>query len=239
MRVRHYVVPLLAVLAIVVGGAGMAWSSPQGSAAGMSYAPGATYGPGMMGGAGMWSAPGMMMGGGYGGYPYPELEDEERPFDLQFIDQMIAHHQMAILSAGHMISDSQRPELRELAENIQSSQSEQIDQMLEWRKEWYADDAGWGYYGMGGMGAGMVDSGVMERMMGGSSSMQEVMGGDVADEMFLRMMIVHHQQAIEMSEEALERAEHPELRELAQQIIDEQQAEVEQMRGYLEEIEEG
>ncbi len=54
---------------------------------------------------------------------------EEQPFDLQFIDQMIMHHEGAIMSSEHMIADSERPELRQLAENIQQSQSEQIEQM--------------------------------------------------------------------------------------------------------------
>src|SRR4051812_9425752 len=55
--------------------------------------------------------------------------DENKPFDLQFINQMVKHHQVALTSSEHMISDSQRPELRTLYENIQKSQSEQIAQM--------------------------------------------------------------------------------------------------------------
>ena len=50
--------------------------------------------------------------------------------------------------------------------------------------------------------------------------------------MFLRMTIPHHQLAIDISEQA----EHPELKELAQQPIDEQSAEIELMEGYLQEI---
>ncbi|MDQ3638314.1 MAG: DUF305 domain-containing protein, partial [Actinomycetota bacterium] len=68
-------------------------------------------------------------------------------------------------------------------------------------------------------------------------SMQEMMGGNATDEMFLRMMIPHHQMAVDMAEQALEEAEHPELEELAQTIIDEQTAEIELMQGYLDEIE--
>src|SRR5215216_6926999 len=173
-----------------------------------------------------------MVGGGvgaaYASGQMGEMEtgtfDEDRPFDLQFIDQMIAHHQMAIMSSEHMISDSERPELRQLAENIQESQSEQIEQMQAWRDEWYPGDAG----RTSGTTNGMMEGGMME---------QQMMGGDAADAMFLRMMIPHHQDAIDMSEEALERAEHPELRELAQTIIDEQSAEIELMQGYLDEIE--
>jgi uncharacterized protein (DUF305 family) len=154
--------------------------------------------------------------------------DEERPFDLQFIDQMIVHHQGAIMSSEHMIADSERPELRQLAENIQRSQSEQIEQMRAWREQWYPDAE---------PTSEMMDSTQMEGMMGEGHMQEEMMGGDTTDSMFLRMMIPHHQSAIDMSEQALERAEHPELRGLAQQIIDEQTAEIGLMEGYLEEIE--
>jgi len=81
----------------------------------------------------------------------------------------------------------------------------------------------------------MMRGGMMEGMMGGS--MQEMMGGNATDEMFLRMMIPHHQMAVDMSEKALDEAEHPELENLARKIINEQTAEIELMKGYLEEIE--
>jgi uncharacterized protein (DUF305 family) len=154
--------------------------------------------------------------------------DEDKPFDLQFIDQMIIHHQGAIMSAEHMIADSERPELRQLSENIQTSQAEQIEQMRAWREEWYPD-AGPTFE---------MDPTQMSEMMG-DNQMQEMMGTEGTDAMFLRMMIPHHQLAIDMSEQALDYAEHPELKELTQQIIDEQSAEIELMEGYLERIEAG
>jgi uncharacterized protein (DUF305 family) len=182
---------------------------------------------------------GMMNGGmmgeeGTGGGSMMGSFDEDRPFDLQFIDEMTMHHEGAIMSSEHMISDSKRPELRELAKNIGESQSTQIDQMQEWRDDWYPDAEQ-----TSGMPAGAMDEmmrgGMMEGMMGGS--MQEMMGGNATDEMFLRMMIPHHQMAVDMSEKALDEAEHPELENLARKIIDEQKAEIELMEGYLEEIE--
>jgi len=102
--------------------------------------------------------------------------------------------------------------------------------MQEWRDEWYPDAEQ-----TSGMPAGMMDDGMMEQMMGGS--MQEMMGGDATDEMFLRMMIPHHQMAVEMSEKALDETDHPELKNLARKIIDEQRAEIELMEVYLKEIE--
>ena len=209
----------LALATLLAAGAGTAYAVAQASP---------VMGGGMMGdggnGAGSMismmdgkNGTGPMMNGGdmMGSF------DEDEPFDLQFIDQMTMHHEGAIMSSEHMISDSKRPELRKLAENIEESQSEQIDQMQAWRDEWYPDAE--------------QTSGMMEGMMSGS--MQEMMGGDATDEMFLRMMIPHHRMAVEMSEKALSDAEHPELMDLAQNIKDEQTAEIELMEGYLEEIE--
>jgi uncharacterized protein (DUF305 family) len=185
----------------------------------------------MMGGQGGMGS--MMNGEGMNGMM--GSLDEEQPFDLQFIDQMTMHHEGAIMSSKHMISDSERPELRQLAASIRQSQSEQIKQMQAWREKWYPDagqTSGMPASMMQGM---MDDGGMMEGMMSGS--MQEMMGGDATDEMFLRMMIPHHQVAVDMAEKALREAEHPELEALARTIRDEQSAEIELMRGYLEEIE--
>jgi len=187
----------------------------------------------MMGGQG-GGGMGSMMGDGQTGSMMGSF-DENRPFDLQFIDQMTMHHEGAIMSSEHMIGDSERPELRQLAENIQRTQAEQIEQMQAFREEWYSDDEQ-----TSGMPAGMMeemmDDGMMNEMMGGS--MQEMMGGDATDAMFLRMMIPHHQMAVDMADEALDgNAEHPELAELTQTIRDEQSAEIELMQGYLDEIE--
>lgn len=54
--------------------------------------------------------------------------------------------------------------------------------------------------------------------------------GDIA---FAQMMIPHHEQAVEMADLALERQTSPEVQELAQQIKDAQDPEIEQMTGWL------
>jgi uncharacterized protein (DUF305 family) len=168
-----------------------------------------------------------MMGGSAAG-----SFDEDEPFDQQFIDRMIPHHAMAIRSAQHMISDSPRPEMRELAGDIVASQSEQIDLMRAWREEWYGDPGPqYAYPGdRWSDGMGWDDNGMMGR--GGG-----MMGRGATDAMFLRMMIPHHRQAIQMSRQALDEAKHPELKQLAEQIIAEQSAEIEVMQGYLREME--
>jgi len=222
----------LAVAVLITVGAG-----------GIAYAHGDDQGDSMMddGGTGSMmesSEMGSMMDGGMmGGDKLQAMGtfDGDRPFDLQFIDQMIMHHEGAIMSSEHMISDSKRPELQKLAESIQRSQAEQVEQMQAMRKDWYPDaERTSGMMDPSQMDE-MMGDGMMEEMMGGS--MQETMGADATDEMFLEMMIPHHQMAVDMSEKALKDAEHPELKDLAQKIEDEQSAQIELMKGYLDEIE--
>ncbi len=237
-KIRHLGVAL-AMVVLLLAGAGITSAAVQlGSMMNDGEMGNQNGGMGSMMGDGMMSG-GMMGEEGMGGGSMMGSFDEDKPFDLQFIDQMTMHHEGAIMSSEHMISDSERPELRELAANIEESQSEQIKQMQDFREEWYPNAEQ--TFGMPAsmmgemMGDGMME-GMMEGMMGGS--MQEMMGGDATDEMFLRMMIPHHQMAVDMSEKALKEAENPELKDLAQKIKDEQTAEIKLMEGYLADIEE-
>ena len=53
-----------------------------------------------------------------------------------------------------------------------------------------------------------------------------------SDRMFIEEMIPHHQDAVDMGEMALVKAEHPELRRLAENIIRDQTREINLMRGW-------
>lgn len=52
------------------------------------------------------------------------------------------------------------------------------------------------------------------------------------DKAFIEMMIPHHQSANDMAKMALSKAKSPEVKRLAQKIIDEQTREIQQMRSY-------
>lgn len=59
-------------------------------------------------------------------------------FDREFIEQMIPHHEMAIMMAQMLQASTQRDEMKTLADNIITSQSREIDMMRGWLKSWYS-----------------------------------------------------------------------------------------------------
>jgi len=70
----------------------------------------------------------------------PQMLANEEPFDRAFIDAMIPHHQSAIEMAQVAREKSDVPEITELAGNIISAQQAEIEQMEQWRREWYPQD---------------------------------------------------------------------------------------------------
>ena len=59
--------------------------------------------------------------------------------DKAFIDAMVPHHQEAIEMAKVAHEKSENPRIKELAGNIMSAQKREIEQMQEWRREWYPE----------------------------------------------------------------------------------------------------
>ena len=57
-------------------------------------------------------------------------------FDKAFISEMIEHHMGAIEMAKEASVSAKHPEIKEMSQTIISSQSQEIDQMKEWQKNW-------------------------------------------------------------------------------------------------------
>jgi len=70
-------------------------------------------------------------------------------------------------------------------------------------------------------------------MMMGMMSSLNFLEGQEYEAAFLEAMIDHHDDAVRMSERVLNHAEHQELRDMAQQIIDDQTAEIQAMEEML------
>lgn len=63
------------------------------------------------------------------------LEDASN-FDKAFIEEMIPHHQMAVMMANMLLQSTNRPEMKQLAKNIINAQTKEINQMRQWYTDW-------------------------------------------------------------------------------------------------------
>jgi uncharacterized protein (DUF305 family) len=159
-----------------------------------------------------------------------DLGPQDEYFDLRFIDGMIVHHQGAIAMAEAALEHSGREEMKQLATAIIEAQEQEIAQMQQWRQAWYptADATPMMYHAeMGHMMA-------MSEEMRTAMMMNVDLGGadDEFDLRFLNAMIPHHEGAVVMAEQVLERSDRPEMLTLAEEIIAAQQPEIDQMEQW-------
>ena len=141
----------------------------------------------------------------------------DTPYDAQFIDGMIIHHEGAITMAQQALEAAERPEIRQLAQAILRTQQAEIEQLRAWRTAWYPD---------------LAPTSGTEMAMG---PMSVADGSTPFEQRFIEAMIPHHEGALTMARDALQQAEHHELHDLAQAIITAQEAEIGQMRQWLQE----
>jgi uncharacterized protein (DUF305 family) len=147
------------------------------------------------------------------------------PYDLQFLDTMTHHHQGALDMARMAVEKTQNGELKAFAQKIITDQNKEIAQLKDWREKWFAGKQ----QAMNIEMPGMKDS---NNMMGDGMKKMEATSGKEFDLLFLDMMTPHHEGAITMAKEALTKAEHPEIKTLANQIIKAQEEEIKKMRAW-------
>jgi uncharacterized protein (DUF305 family) len=139
-------------------------------------------------------------------------------YEIDFMQDMIDHHAMAIMMADMCLEKNLvHEELRELCADIKATQTAEMQQMQAWLQEWY----GISY-------APEMNPGMMKEM----EKLAELDGAEFEIE-FMEMMIQHHKKAVKEGEQCLKKAYHPELREMCGDIVESQTAEIELMQTWL------
>lgn len=159
-----------------------------------------------------------------------EAEDVHNGADTMFAQMMIIHHEGAIEMADLAVEQADSQEVRSLAERISAAQGPEIDQMTSWLETWGEETSPMG--GMEGMDHGGMD---MEGMSQEEAMAElESLAGAEFDQRFLELMIAHHRGAVDMAQDELDGGENPQALDLAQKIIDDQQAEIAEMEEILQ-----
>jgi uncharacterized protein (DUF305 family) len=79
----------------------------------------------------------------------------------------------------------------------------------------------------------MPDESSISNTMSDMTSGLQGKTGDDFDKAFIQEMIIHHEGAVAMAQQALQQARHSEIKVMAQDIIDAQTREITTMRGWL------
>ncbi|QVQ53476.1 DUF305 domain-containing protein [Spiractinospora alimapuensis] len=143
--------------------------------------------------------------------------------DVEFATMMIPHHEQAI-EMSQLVEERAGEDVRALATEIEDAQGPEIEELTAMLSEWGEEPPAEGedHSSM----AGMLSEEEMTQL--------EEVSGDAFDALFLGMMIVHHEGAIEMAEDQMENGVNPQAAEMAQEIVDTQESEIAQMREMLE-----
>jgi uncharacterized protein (DUF305 family) len=162
-----------------------------------------------------------------------------------FARDMQVHHQQAVEMAMMIRDATDDPDVRLLAYDIATSQSQQAGQMFGWLAEWGLPQAstqpsmtwmsrptlegGHGHESAHEPGAPMPGLATREQIV----ELGEATGVE-AERLFLELMIAHHQGGVEMAEAVIERTRTTVVLDLATSIIAAQTSEIGLMTDMLE-----
>lgn len=136
--------------------------------------------------------------------------------DQSFLENMIPHHEEAIISSKEIVNSTKDAGLKVFAQGVVDTQNKEITQMKDWYKEWFGKD--------------YVSSGNYTPMMNG---MQGKTGQEL-DKAYISGMIMHHREAVNMADRIIEITKKPELKKLAEDIVKTQTTEIDLLSGWLQ-----
>lgn len=169
------------------------------------------------------------MAGGHAAAASPGVtrSGEFNEADVMFAQMMAAHHQQAVEMGTLAETRAADPELKALAAQIKAAQGPEIAAMTGWLTSWGRPTAPAGGHGGHAMPGMMSDAEMTD--------LAAAQGVDF-DRRYARMMIAHHNGAIQMSREELQNGSNPEARALADRIVASQQAEVGVLQTILDRL---
>jgi uncharacterized protein (DUF305 family) len=149
------------------------------------------------------------------------------PVDVGFLQDMRVHHEQAVaMSFMYLALDDTQPGLREVARSIAFGQGIEIGRMVQLLRDFGASEVNEGDTAMTWMGHSVP----IAEMPGMASEVElDELGttsGAEADDLFVELMVRHHEGGIEMATFAAANASDGEVRSMAAAIVDSQGDEI-------------
>ncbi|MFD7320440.1 DUF305 domain-containing protein [Streptomyces sp. NPDC059875] len=148
-------------------------------------------------------------------------DDKPNAADFTYAQMMIVHHRQALTMTGLAPQRAGSTQIKKLAERIAAAQKPEIDAMDGWVKSngGPREQSGHDHHTMPGMAT--------EAQL---AQLREAKGA-AFDELFLKLMITHHEGAVTMAAEVLGQGNNVLVEEMANDVIAQQTAEINRMRS--------
>lgn len=160
------------------------------------------------------------------------VEDSEtwNKADQKFVQEMIPHHDQAVVMSEMVSNVEVSSETAALATEIIGAQASEIELMKGFLSEWGVEYDPSSDPHAGHMMSGDESNGMMtdEEL----AELENSMGSDF-EKMWLTMMLAHHKGAIKMAETVITDGKDARVKTLAETIISEQQREIELIQTLL------
>ncbi|MFF3850267.1 DUF305 domain-containing protein [Streptomyces sp. NPDC002328] len=153
-------------------------------------------------------------------------DDTPNSADVSFARMMIEHHAQALEMTELAPAQAESAKVKSLASRITAAQGPEIEAMKSWLKKYDKDGAsGEGTAHQHGSMAGMATEAQMDKLRAAK--------GKAFDELFLTLMITHHEGAITMAADVKSQGNNIRIEEMADDVVAEQTTEISRMRSML------
>lgn len=160
-----------------------------------------------------------------------EVSAEHNQSDIMFAQMMIPHHEQAVEMSKMLLAKDNIPaEVADFAQGGINAQGPEIDRMNAMLEAWGAQPAA--MEDMDGM-----DHGGMNGMMSADDmAALDAAEGTQAARLYLEQMTAHHDGAVDMARDQVADGENPQAIALAEQVIEDQEAEITEMAQMLDNL---
>jgi len=145
------------------------------------------------------------------------------PFELQFIDTMIELDLTAIDAEQLVATRAQHPDLKQFAGSTIAGRQQEIASLKQLRSPWFGDMPQAVNFDLSGAaeGAQTIDLGKLDRLK-----------ENAFDREFLTEMVPLDEGSITLAKDLTGKEVHPELKQLAESIVEDRRAKIEQMKKW-------
>jgi uncharacterized protein (DUF305 family) len=150
-------------------------------------------------------------------------DDSPNSADVSYARMMIQHHAQALTMTELAPEQAESGQVRKLAERISAAQGPEIEAMKGWLKTNGENETGGGH-DHAAM-PGMATEAQLKKLRAAR--------GKAFDQLFLTLMITHHEGAITMATDVKSEGNNVRIEEMADDVVAQQTSEISRMRGML------